>query len=211
MQNAKCKKRTTDVNSRKSLLYDACFAVSETGASSNSVNSSKPFNNGVLLSSSQSFKVLGPMLPVAVAANTVRIRQQSENVRDKESVEKTRTIIQSRSRIFELRSRLNNSSLHAHQRLLQALATDRTTMNTISDDENRLANPLVVQVVNRILDTSRGTVVIFWRNEDVTIEGSDCCGPGLGVLVLELTLGGNHGGKNLLIENGKVETCDIDD
>lgn len=101
-------------------------------------------------------------------------------------------------------------------------------MNTIGQNGQRLSNPFVVQIVDSILHTTRNAKIILQvisivllegisdrtaylgAEKDVSIEWRNGSRPLLGVIVLELTICGNHCWNNLLIKDRKLEISYID-
>ena len=78
-------------------------------------------------------------------------------------------------------------------------------MNSVADDQHRLVDPFVVQVVDGVLGCGRQSVVVLWNDKDVCIILCDLGAPLFAVFVLERPLGRDHGWEDALIINGEVK------
>jgi len=76
---------------------------------------------------------------------------------------------------LQLRTSPHNPQLHPLKYSPQTSIRLLRAMNAIRDYQNRLADPVVIEVIDRVFDAAGHAVVVFGGEEDVSIIFSDCC------------------------------------
>ena len=83
--------------------------------------------------------------------------------------------------------------------------------DAVGDEEDGLAGPRVVEVVDGVLEGAGDAVVVLGAHHHVAVVLGDLGGPGDGVLVGELGVGGDGAGEYGLVEDGEVEGGEVED
>ena len=106
---------------------------------------------------------------------------------------------------------LGGNHMNATQDLSQLCSCSAAAMASVAHDHSWLALPLVVQVIDGVLENRRVAPVILWADEDEAVVALDFLAPfaGVGVCVFGVVM--NLRGDVGLVEEGKIPLGEVDD
>src|ERR1700746_3561669 len=105
--------------------------------------------------------------------------------------------------------RADRSELKLYRRQAQLLDAASTHGTAITHKGGRLAIPLRINPVERVLEHRRRTVVVFWRDEDKAVRPGDFGSPLLDHFIL-VSRATRHGGRHGLVEEGHWKVPEIE-
>src|SRR5258706_1806392 len=105
--------------------------------------------------------------------------------------------------------RADRSELKLYRRQAELLDAASAHGTAITHKGGRLVVPLRINPVERVLEHRRGTVVVFWRDEDEAVRPGDFGSPLLDHFIL-VSRATRHGGRHRLVEEGHWKVPEID-